>query len=175
MNYLVGAIFVKDIIALTGSLSLQIAHGLSSSALFLAIGMLYDRYKSRNIFYYRGLVTIMPIYCFFFFIFSLANLGFPSTLNFISELLIFFGLFQTVPSIAILTLSGIFLSAVYSFTLLTRMAFGPASPYILTFYDLTRRELYILLPFVILIIFLGLFPNYLISFWSYGLLTWFGT
>jgi NADH-quinone oxidoreductase subunit M len=112
MNYLVGAIFVKDLVALTGSLLLQIAHGLSSSALFLAIGMLYDRYKSRNIFYFRGLVTIMPLFCFFFFIFSLANLGFPLTVNFISEMLIFFGLFQTVPSIALLTLTGIFLSAV---------------------------------------------------------------
>lgn len=75
-------------------------------------GMLYDRYKSRNIFYFRGLVTIMPLFCFFFFIFSLANLGFPLTVNFISEMLIFFGLFQKVPSIALLTLSGIFLSAV---------------------------------------------------------------
>nr|ADZ99038.1 NADH dehydrogenase subunit 4 [Physarum polycephalum] len=173
MNFLVGAIFVKDLLALTGSLLLQIAHGLSSSALFLAIGMLYDRYKSRNIFYYRGLVTVMPIFCFFFFIFSLANLGFPSTVNFISEMLIFFGLFQTVPSIAILTLTGIFLSAAYSFVLLTRIAFGPASPFLSVYYDLTRREFYILLPLAFLIIFLGLFPTYLTSYWTFGLVTWF--
>lgn len=173
MNFLVGAIFVKDLVALTGSLLLQIAHGLSSSALFLVIGMLYDRYKSRNIFYYRGLVTIMPLFCFFFFIFSLANLGFPSTVNFISEMLIFLGLFQTVPSIAILTLVGIFLSAAYSFVLLTRIAFGPASSHLTTYYDLTRREFYILLPFAFLIIFLGIVPNYLISYWTYGLVAWF--
>jgi proton-translocating NADH-quinone oxidoreductase chain M len=173
MNFLVGAIFVKDLLALTGSLLLQIAHGLSSSALFLAIGMLYDRYKSRNIFYYRGLVTIMPLFCFFFFIFSLANLGFPSTVNFVSEMLIFFGLFQTVPSIAILTLTGIFLSAAYSFVLLTRIAFGPASPFLTTYYDLTRREFYILLPLAFLIICLGLFPTYLTSYWTFGLVTWF--
>jgi proton-translocating NADH-quinone oxidoreductase chain M len=173
MNFLVGAIFVKDLLALTGSLLLQIAHGLSSSALFLAIGMLYDRYKSRNIFYYRGLVTIMPTFCFFFFIFSLANLGFPSTVNFISEMLIFFGLFQTIPSIAILTLTGIFFSAAYSFILLTRIAFGPASPFIRSYYDLTRREFYILLPLAFLVIFLGLFPTYLTSYWTFGLTTWF--
>jgi proton-translocating NADH-quinone oxidoreductase chain M len=173
MNFLVGAIFVKDLLALTGSLLLQIAHGLSSSALFLAIGMLYDRYKSRNIFYYRGLVTIMPVFCFFFFIFSLANLGFPSTVNFVSEMLIFFGLFQTVPSIAILTLTGIFFSAAYSFILLTRIAFGPASPFIRHYYDLTRREFYILLPIAFLVIFLGIFPTYLTSYWTFGLTAWF--
>ena len=173
MNFLVGAIFVKDTIALTGSLLLQIAHGLSSSALFLCIGMLYDRYKSRNIFYYRGLVTIMPIFSFLFFIFSLANLGFPGTINFISEMLIFFGLFRTVPSIALLTLSGIFLSAAYSFTLLTRIIFGPASFFIKTFYDLTRREFLILMPLAFLIIFLGLFPSYLTSYWIFGLTAWF--
>ena len=173
MNFLVCAIFVKDLLALTGSLLLQIAHGLSSSALFLAIGFIYDRYKSRNIYYYRGLVTIMPIFSFFFFVFSLANLGFPSTVNFVSEILIFLGVFNTVPSIAILTLFGIFLSAIYSFTLLTRIAFGPASPYIKAYYDLTRRETYILLPLLFLIIFLGLFPVYLIEFWTFTLTTWF--
>jgi NADH-quinone oxidoreductase subunit M len=173
MNFLVAAIFVKDLLALTGSLLLQIAHGLSSSALFLAIGFIYDRYKSRNIYYYRGLVTIMPFFCFFFFVFSLANLGFPSTVNFVSEILIFLGLFATVPSIAMLTLIGIFLSAIYSFTLLTRMAFGHGSIYIRKFYDLTRRETYILLPLLILIILLGLFPGYLLEYWTFILTTWF--
>jgi NADH-quinone oxidoreductase subunit M len=173
MNYLVAAIFVKDLLALTGSLLLQIAHGLSSSALFITIGILYDRYKTRNLFYFRGLVTIMPLYSFFFFLFSLANLGFPLTVNFISEMLIFIGLIQISPSIAFTTLSGIFLSAIYSFVLLTRLLFGPASIYIRTFYDLTRRELYVLLPLGFLVIFLGLFPSYLTSYWTLGLITWF--
>jgi NADH-quinone oxidoreductase subunit M len=171
MNFLVGN-FCKGFISINGSLLLQIAHGLSSSAFFLAIGMLYDRYKSRNIFYYRGLVTIMPLFSFFFFIFSLANLGFPSTVNFISEMLIFFGIFQTSPSIALITLSGIFLSAVYSFTLLTRIVFGPTSPYLVKYYDITRREAYILGPLSFLIVFLGLFPKYLTAFWVFGLTVW---
>jgi len=173
MNFLLGAIFVKDLVAYTGSLLLQIAHGLSSSALFLAIGMLYDRYKSRNIYYYRGLVVIMPFFCFFFFLFSLANLAFPGTVNFAAEMLIFFGIFNTAPSIAILTLFGILLSAIYSFILLTRIAFGPASLYIRNFYDLTRREFYTLFPLAFLIIFLGIFPTYLTAFWTFTLTTWF--
>jgi proton-translocating NADH-quinone oxidoreductase chain M len=172
MNFLVSAIFVKNLLALTGSLLLQIAHGLSSSALFFLVGILYDRYKSRNIFYYGGLSAILPFLCFFFFIFSLANLGFPLTVNFVSELLIFLGLFKTVPSIAILSLSGIFLSAVYSFTVVTRIAFGPASIFIRYYYDLTRREFYIITPLAILVLFLGIFPTYLTSYWTFYLITW---
>jgi proton-translocating NADH-quinone oxidoreductase chain M len=173
MNYLVGALFVNNLLALTGSLLLQIAHGLSSSALFLCVGFLYDRYQSRNIFYYRGLVTILPFFCFFFFVFNLANLGFPSTVNFLAEMLIFFGLFSSLPSIAMLTLIGIFLSAVYSFVLITRVCFGPATAYITSFYDLTRREFYMLFPLLFLIFFFGFFPSYLTSFWVFPLETWF--
>jgi NADH-quinone oxidoreductase subunit M len=173
MNFLLAAIFVKDLVAYTGSLLLQIAHGLSSSALFLAIGMLYDRYKSRNVYYYRGLVIIMPFFCFFFFVFSLANLGFPGTINFVAEMMIFFGVFNTTPSIAILTLLGIFLSAVYSFVLLTRLAFGPSSNYINAYYDLTRREFYILAPLAFLIFLFGLVPNLLTSYWTFSLMAWF--
>jgi len=173
MNFIVGGIFAQNFLALTGSLLLQIAHGLSSSALFIAIGMLYDRYKTRNIFYYSGLVTIMPLWCFFFFIFSLANLGFPSTINYISEIVLFIGFFHNLPSVAILTLTGIFLSAAYSFVLMTRIAFGPASNFTIIYYDMTRREVYILLPIAFLIIFLGLFPNYLVEYWVFGLGAWF--
>jgi proton-translocating NADH-quinone oxidoreductase chain M len=173
MNYLVCALFVKNLLALTGSLLLQIAHGLSSSALFLAIGMLYDRYKSRSIFYFRGLVAILPFFCFFFFIFSLANLGFPPTVNFVSEMLIFFGLFASVPSISLFTLVGVFFSAIYSFVLVTRIAFGPATSFVKYFYDFTRREFYIVLPLAILIFLFGLFPSYLTSYWTFPLDTWF--
>jgi len=173
MNYLVCALFVKNLFALTGSLLLQIAHGLSSSALFLAIGMLYDRYKSRNLYYYRGLVSIMPFFTFLFFVFSLANLGFPLTVNFAAELLIFIGLFQSLPTVALLTLLGILLSGIYSLTLATRISFGPSSIYIKHYYDLSRREFYTLTPIALLIFVFGLFPTYLTSYWSLSLATWF--
>jgi NADH-quinone oxidoreductase subunit M len=83
MNYLVAALFSKSVIGMTGSYLLMIFHGLVSSSLFFLVGTLYERYKSRNIFYYRSLVTIMPIFTFFFFYFTLANLGFPTTANYI--------------------------------------------------------------------------------------------
>lgn len=140
MNYLVIALFVKNLLAITGSLLLQIAHGLSSSALFFIIGILYDRYKSRNIFYYRGLVAILPFFCFFLFVFSLSNLGFPSTINFVSEMLVFWGLFKVIPSAAILTLSGMLLSAISSFIIATRIIFGPTFNHVRYYYDITREN-----------------------------------
>lgn len=115
----------------------------------------------------------MPFFVFFFFFFNLANLGFPPTLNFISELLIFIGLFSSLPSISLLTLSGIFLSAIYSFVLLTRIAFGPSSIFITKFFDLTRREFLILLPLALFTLFLGLFPSVLTCYLIVPLKTWF--
>ena len=72
-----------------------------------------------------------------------------------------------------ITLFGIFLSAIYSFTLLTRIAFGPASPFIRAYFDLTRREVYILSPILFLVIFLGLFPYYLTDYWIFSISSWF--
>jgi NADH-quinone oxidoreductase subunit M len=172
MNFLVAGLFVKDLLALSGSILLQFAHGLSSTALFLVVGFLYDRMKTRNIYYIKGLVTTMPFLSFYLVVFSLANLGIPGSLNFIAEILIFIGLFQKVSSIAILTLFGILLCGIYSFTMLTRIVFGP-SAYFLNFYDLTRREFYILAPLLFLIILLGLAPNFVVSFWSFSISTWF--
>lgn len=173
MNFLMGALFVNNSLAITGSLLLQIAHGLSSSALFFLVGILYDRYKTRNIYYYGGLSMLIPFFCFFLFIYSLANLGFPLTLNFISEMLIFIGIFTSLPSIALLTLIGVFFSAIYSFMMATRILFGPASPAIMYYFDITRREFYILTPIAGLVLLLGLMPTYLSSIWDPIIQTWF--
>lgn len=118
-------------------------------------------------------MTILPFFCFFFFLFNLANLGFPPTLNFDAEVMIFFGLFSTLPSVSLFFLIGIFFSGLYSFLLITRICFGPYSPYIESFYDLTRREFYILLPLLLFIFILGLFPHYLTSYWTFFIETWF--
>ena len=77
------------------------------------------------------------------------------------------------PAIAILTLSGVFLSAAYSFVLLTRIIFGPASKDTQKYYDLTRKEFYTLAPLGMLIIFLGLYPSFLTSYWTFSLYTWY--
>lgn len=157
MNYLVCGLFLKNVYALTGSLLLQLSHGLSSSGLFIMIGFLYDRFKSRNVYYLRSLSVIMPFYMCAFLLFSLANCGFPLTINFMAELLIFIGLFSELPSIALIILISIFLSTIYSFILFTRLdgAFQVGCPvFTKRFYDLTRREFYTVLPIISLIIFL---------------------
>jgi NADH-quinone oxidoreductase subunit M len=167
MNFLVSAIFVKNIVAMTGALLLQIAHGLSSSALFLLVGVLYDRYGSRSIYYYRGLQVIMPWFAFFFFIFSLANLGFPGTINFVSEMLTFLGTFAALPTLGLYLLIGVICSAIYSLSVATRILYGPATIYVRAFYDLTRREVYLTVPLAFFVIFLGICPSVLTSLWSY--------
>jgi len=172
MNFLIGVIFANNILGVVGSLLLQVAHGISSSALFILIGIIYDRYKSRNLYYFRSLSTIMPMLSFCFFLFSLSNLGFPSTMNFVAEMTVFLGLFNAIPSIAIISLVGVLLSAAYSLILVTRVIFGSATKYIQRFYDLTRREFYILLPLSFLIVFFGLFPTYITSLWSLNVETW---
>jgi NADH-ubiquinone oxidoreductase chain 4 len=140
MNYLIAGITVYSLCAEVGSIVLQIAHGLASVGLFFCVGFLYDRYKTRNTYYYRGLNIIMPWLSFFFFVLSLANIGFPSTLNFIAEISILCGLFETVPSIGIIMLFSILIIGIYSFVINTKIIFGRATSYINTYYDLTRRE-----------------------------------
>lgn len=111
--------------AITGSLLLSLAHGLVSPALFIIVGgVLYDRYHTRLVRYYRGLVFLMPLTVLMFFIASCANMAVPLTLNWLSEVLIIVGVFPSHPLMAVLTGSSVFLGAVYSVWLYSRMSYG---------------------------------------------------
>jgi len=90
----------------------------------------------------------------------------------VAELLIFIGLFDTMPSIALLTLVGILLSGIYSFVLITRVLYGPATGYIKSYYDISRREFYILLLSMVPVSFFGLFPSYFTAVWAFQLENW---
>lgn len=114
MNIIVLGIFSFNHISLVGSIFFMISHGIVSSALFFLAGMLYDRYKTRLIYYYGGLVNIMPIYSFFFFFFSFANLGFPGTIGFVGEILILIGLMDINPFFTLSILIILILSVIYS-------------------------------------------------------------
>lgn len=92
MNYVVLGILSTNLLGISGSIFLMIGHGIVSAGLFFMIGFLYDRYKTRNIRYYRGLVAFMPLYAVSLFILSLANMSFPGTCNFIGEAVILFGI-----------------------------------------------------------------------------------
>jgi len=91
MNYALLGLFTNNTQGIEGSLFFMLGHGVVSSGLFLSIGLLYDRYHTRNLLYYGGLVQTMPIFSIFFLLFTLANIGLPGTVNFVGEFLVLVG------------------------------------------------------------------------------------
>jgi proton-translocating NADH-quinone oxidoreductase chain M len=114
MAFVTLGIFTFNLQAIEGSILLMLSHGLVSSALFMCVGILYDRHKTRIIKYYSGLLQVMPLFITIFFIFTLANLSFPTTSGFIGEFLVLVGLFQTNKFITFLASTGMVLGAAYS-------------------------------------------------------------
>jgi NADH-quinone oxidoreductase subunit M len=159
MSFLVLGIFSNTIYGLQGAVSLMLAHGLVSSGLFGIIGFLYDRYHTRQIEYYSGLVQGMPIFSFFFFISMLGNSAFPGTYNFISEFLLVLSFSHINFLILFFSSIGILLSIAYSMLPYSRIVFGNAKEFITDQRDVNSVEFHFLLCLVILIIFFGLFPN----------------
>lgn len=147
-----------------GSILLMISHGIVSGALFLCIGFLYDRHHTRIIKYYSGLHTTMPIFSVFFTIFTMANIGLPGTSSFVGEFLIIAGCLLINSWASIFSASGMVLGVGYSLWLLNKILFGNIkTSSIKNFKDLTRMEFFCLLPFLILTILLGLFPELIIN------------
>jgi proton-translocating NADH-quinone oxidoreductase chain M len=164
------SIFSLTLIGLEGSIILQMAHGLVSPALFIIVTLLYDRHHTRLIKYFRGVATTMPLFASLFLFFTLCNISVPLSFNFIGEWLSLLGVFQTHFFIAFLACSGMVLSACYALFLFNRVCFGSISPAIDRFAspreanrDLSRLEIYLLLPLAIPTIFFGLFPNFLLE------------
>jgi NADH:ubiquinone oxidoreductase subunit 4 (subunit M) len=114
MNLGMLGVFSYGLQGLEGAIYLMIAHGIVSTALFFCVGILYDRYHTRLFRYYGGLVLMMPLFASSFFAFTLANMSFPGTSNFLGELLIFVGIFANNPLVLMLASTGIVLAAVYS-------------------------------------------------------------
>jgi len=124
MNYVTLGLFSYDIYGLEGCIFLMLSHGLVSSALFIAVGIIYDRYKTRILRYFGGLVEIMPILCFFFFFLTIANMSFPGTSSFIGELLILIGCFSVNLEVSFLASLGMVLNGIYVIWLFNRIFFG---------------------------------------------------
>lgn len=115
MNFVILGLFTFNVQGLAGSVFLMLSHGIVSSALFACIGSLYDRYRTRIIFYYKGLVQYMPMFSVFLFFFTLGNVSFPGTSSFIGELLILVGLLENNFISTVLAAIGIILGLIYSF------------------------------------------------------------
>nr|YP_009531811.1 NADH dehydrogenase subunit 4 [Leiosporoceros dussii]AXZ70965.1 NADH dehydrogenase subunit 4 [Leiosporoceros dussii] len=160
MNFVTIGMFSLNIQGIEGSILLMLSHGLVSSALFLCVGALYERHKTRLVKYYGGLVSTMPIFCTIFLFFTLANMSLPGSSSFVGEFLILVGAFQRNSLVATLAALGMILGAAYSLWLYNRVVFGNFKPNFLTkFSDLNRREVLIFLPLIVGVIWMGVYPE----------------
>ena len=159
MGFVTLGIFSLNINGLEGSIILMLSHGLISSAMFFCIGVLYDRYGTRIIKYYSGLVQVMPLFTFFFMFFSFSNISFPGTSSFIGEFLILVGLIKISITLTFISLLGVILSASYAIWLLNRISFGVLKTfYSFYFQDISRREFFILFLLAFNVLWIGIYP-----------------
>lgn len=159
MGFVILGLFSFNIFSFLGSLFIMFSHGFVASALFFLIGVIYDRYKSKNLFDYSGLVTVMPIFIFFLFFFILANLSFPGTSNFIGEFITLIGITEINIYVSFLLVLSIILTSIYSIWIFNRIAFGVFNLRLHGFSDLNKNEFYICLIFFLFVFFLGINPN----------------
>jgi proton-translocating NADH-quinone oxidoreductase chain M len=172
MNYIVLGLFSFTYLGIVGGVLLMLGHGIVSSALFLLVGVLYDRHHVRLLSYYSGLVIVMPIFSLLFGFFTFTNMAFPGLANFPGELLILAGLVEANFVIALTSIFGLFLSAVYSVWLLNRLIFGSLKTlYTSTFNDISRREFYSISPLIFLTFVMGLIPNFFLESISFSTLS----
>ncbi len=166
MNLVVLGLFSFSHQGIDGAIYLMISHGLVSSALFFCIGVVYDRYHTRLVRHFSGLVQLMPLFCTFFFLFTCANMSFPGTANFVGEFLIFSGFFIKNDYLVVLAATSIVLSAVYSIWIYNRIAYGTLkieSENVSNYIDLNREELYVLIFLTIGMLVLGVHSGFVTS------------
>jgi NADH-quinone oxidoreductase subunit M len=159
MGFVTMGIFTFSAQGVDGAIFQMLSHGLVSAALFLSVGVVYDRMHTREIAAYGGLVNRMPLYAAVFMVFTLANVGLPGTSGFIGEFLTLIGAFKASASVAFLAALGLILSAAYALYLYKRMMFGVLDkPALRSIADLGRREVLIFAPLVLLVLYYGFYP-----------------
>ena len=164
MGYVTLGIFTITQQGMQGSIIQMISHGLVSAALFLCVGVIYDRTYSRLIASYSGLASIMPKYAVLFMIFTLAAIGLPGTSGFIGEFLILMGAFQKSFLVATIASLGVILGAAYMLWLYRRVFFGKIiNKELLKMLDLNKSEIFILTSLAIPTLFFGFYPEPLLN------------
>ncbi|MBD8891078.1 NADH-quinone oxidoreductase subunit M [Roseibium litorale] len=159
MGYVTMGIFTLTPQGVQGGVFQMLSHGIVASALFLCVGVIYDRMHTRDIAAYGGLVNRMPKYAVAFLIFTMANVGLPGTSGFVGEILTLMGAFEVNTWVAFFATSGVILSAAYALFLYRRVVFGALEKESLkSILDLDLREKVILVPMIILTIFFGVYP-----------------
>jgi NADH-quinone oxidoreductase subunit M len=159
MGFVTMGIFAANEFGVQGAIMQMISHGIVSGALFLCVGVIYDRMHTRDISAYGGLVERMPAYAAAFMVFTMANVGLPGTSGFVGEFLTLLAIFQVNTWVAFFAAFGVILSAGYALWLYRRVIFGALTKDTLkSILDLDRRELVVLVPLVILTILFGFYP-----------------
>jgi len=165
MNLITIGLFSFNCVGLEGALLQTISHGFVSGGLFFLVGILYSRYGSRSIFYYGGLVSVMPLYATAFLIFTLANIALPMTSSFIAEFMLLIGIFKINSTVAVVSGLSVIIGGSYSLWLYNRLIFGNIKVYFLSNYsDLNLKEICVLLPLIVPVFIVGLSPSSVLLF-----------
>jgi NADH-quinone oxidoreductase subunit M len=159
MGFVTMGIFAGTIQGVAGGVFQMISHGIVSGALFLCVGIVYDRLHTREIAAYGGLVNRMPLYALVFMVFTMANIGLPGTSGFIGEFMTLIGTFRVSLPTAFFATTGVILSAAYALWLYRKVIFGALKPSLASIKDLTFRESLTLMPLVALTILFGFYPK----------------
>jgi NADH-quinone oxidoreductase subunit M len=164
MGFVTIGTFVGNIQGLQGAIFQMLSHGIVSAALFLCVGVVYDRIHSRDIERYGGLVQRMPAYALVFMVFMLASVGLPGTSGFVGEFLVIVGSFQANTWVAFLAATGVVLGAAYMLWLYRRVIFGVITREDLKdILDLSRREVLVFAPLIALVLWMGVYPSTFIN------------
>jgi NADH-quinone oxidoreductase subunit M len=161
MGFVTMGIFAANRQGIDGAIFQMISHGFISGALFLCVGVIYDRMHTREIRAYGGLAMRMPVYATLFMLFTMGNVGLPGTSGFVGEFLSLAGAFQVSTTAVLVAATGVILSAGYALWLYKRVIFGQlVKPELKGIQDLTRREVAIFAPLAAGVILLGVYPSF---------------
>ncbi len=164
LGYCMLGLYVLTGQGVEGSILQMVNHGISTGALFLLVGVIYERRHTRLIEEYGGIARVMPVYSTIFLIVTLSSIGFPTTNGFVGEFLILLGAFKVNKAAAVLAASGVVLGAVYMLWMVQRVFYGEIkNPKNLLLKDLNLREFAYLAPLIILIFWIGLYPNFFLG------------
>jgi NADH-quinone oxidoreductase subunit M len=165
MGFVTLGMFAGNEQGVQGAIFQMLSHGVISGALFLCVGVVYDRMHTREIAFYGGLVHRMPVYAALFLLFTLGNVGLPGTSGFPGEILTMVGAFRINAWVAVGAATGVILSAVYALTLYRKVALGTLdNPKLAAITDIDAREWVIFVPLAIAALVMGLAPNYVLDF-----------
>jgi|CXWL01.1.fsa_nt_gi NADH-quinone oxidoreductase subunit M len=160
MGFVTIGIFTFNVQGIEGAITQMISHGLVSGALFLCVGVVYDRLHTREIKEYGGVATIMPRYALLFMFFTMASVGLPATSGFVGEFLVLLGAFKANTYVAFGAATGVVLGAAYALWLYKRVVFGEiTNEEVKTMPDVSSREILIFIPLLLVVLWIGLYPK----------------